>query len=77
MTEYLTIRHLANPIVWAFLVIAFVWIRRTFITLRALHLVPVIRPSYDVESSASYPLISVIVPAKNEENNIHDCVALS
>lgn len=75
MVESPTMRHLADPIVWAFLLIAFVWLRRTFITLRALHLVPVVRPSRNAGSSVHYPLISVIVPAKNEENNIHDCVA--
>jgi chlorobactene glucosyltransferase len=67
--------NLANPFVWAFLVIAFVWLRRTFITLRALRMVPVIRPSRSAESSSGGPSVSVIVPAKNEESNIHDCIA--
>lgn len=75
MVESPTMRHLADPIVWAFLVIAFVWLRRTFITLRALHLVPVVRPSRNAGSSVHYTLISVIVPARNEESNIHDCIA--
>lgn len=67
--------NLYSPFVWAFLVIAFVWIRRTFITLRALHLMPVIRPFRDTGSTSGFPLISVIVPARNEENNIYDCIA--
>jgi glycosyltransferase involved in cell wall biosynthesis len=68
-------KNYANPFVWAFLVIAFVWLRRIYITIRALHLVPVVRPSRDEKPCSNYPLISVVVPAKNEETNIHDCIA--
>lgn len=42
--------------------------------LRALHSVPVIRPSSDLPDIADCPLVSVIVPARNEENNIRQCI---
>ncbi len=66
--------YLSDPFVWAFLAIALVWLRRTFITFRTLHSVPVIRPSSASEDIADCPLVSVIVPARNEENNIRQCI---
>lgn len=52
---------------------ALVWLLRAGLALRTLKTLPSVKPSPGPEDSL-LPLISVVIPAKNEESNIRVCV---
>ncbi|MDP3919670.1 MAG: glycosyltransferase [Candidatus Omnitrophota bacterium] len=61
-----------NPLFWFFTVTALVWMYRSRLALKTLDTAPVVRPSPALEEQNE--LVSVIIPAKNEEKNIEFCV---
>ncbi len=56
------------------MLIAGAWIYRCWRLLRTLLLAPVLSPFKDKEPAPEPPLVSIIIPAKNEEKNIRCCV---
>ena len=65
--------HFTNPYVWFWIALAYVWARRSAQALKTIHASPSIEPRYRYPESQK-PLVSVIIPAKNEENNIGLCL---
>lgn len=58
---------------WFFLFIAGIWIRRSTLALHALYEAPVVNPD-EPYPFHDCPKVSVIIPAKNEEHNIGECI---
>lgn len=65
--------HLMDIRILLLLILAFIWARRSQAALRALHTAPVIDPEFRRPAKV-HPKVSVIIPAKNEEKNIGDCI---
>ncbi len=58
---------------WFFILIAGIWIRRSSLALHALYEAPVVNPE-EHYPFPDCPKVSVIIPAKNEERNIGECL---
>ncbi len=64
-----------HPILWFFILTAIVWLYRGRRALAAVHSIPKIIPHpYAPSKGNQDPLVTVIVPAKNEEKNIASCI---
>ncbi|HXV28591.1 MAG TPA: glycosyltransferase family 2 protein [bacterium] len=68
--------HVYDPLFWFFILTASVWIYRGRRALNALSSIPkVSASSWDTAKIGSQPLVTVVIPAKNEEHNIEACLA--
>ena len=61
-----------DPTLWFFLIIAVVWLYRARRALQAFKTIPSVRPA--AEHSHSRDLVTVVLPARNEEKNIQPCL---
>lgn len=67
------IRYLDDPRIWILLFMFAGWARRIQRALRTFVLAPIVKPmAYNAAEEA--PRVSVLIPVKNEENNIRDCL---
>ena len=63
----------SDPRFWFWTVIAGVWIYRSWRAIQTLARTPVLKP-HAADASSGTPLVSIIIPAKNEEANISECL---
>lgn len=68
------VSKLDDPILWFYIVIAVIWLYRARRALQTLDLVPVVPKLKSGEARAFSDLVTVIVPARNEEKNIRTCL---
>ena len=62
-----------DPILWVIIVIASVWLYRACRVIISHHSIPIVRPR-NPKSALSSTRITVLIPVKNEEKNIRDCL---
>ncbi len=73
MLLFLPMERLQDPYLWLFLIVGMIWLYRARRALKSLRLIPVIEKlSYSLSSE---PKITVILPARNEESNIAECLS--
>ena len=66
--------ELLNPVLWPLWIVTLVWVYRGRLALSTLRHLPVVRPlKSDLQKDVN-GLVSIIVPARNEEKNIGPCV---
>jgi chlorobactene glucosyltransferase len=63
-----------DPLVWLFIVTGLVWVHRGRQALEAIYWMPVVKPFLPPKQPPSQELVTVIIPARNEEKNILACV---
>lgn len=68
------IRHLFDPRLWLLTVMMMAWAYRARLALRTLPKVPSLKPPPAPGAAALSKKVSVLIPAKNEEKNIRECV---
>lgn len=65
---------LLNPSFAFFLVVACVWVFRARLALTTVREIPAVRPLESSQPVSHPDLVSIVVPVKNEERNIRDCL---
>ena len=65
--------QLSDLRLWVFFFVALVWAYRARRAAASLHALPVVDPAIRPGATEA-PLVSVIIPAKNEEKNIRPCL---
>jgi chlorobactene glucosyltransferase len=69
------VSKLIDPVLWFYIVIAMVWLYRARRALESLALIPVVpKQKFGELSSSVRDMVTVIVPARNEEKNIRLCL---